>query len=445
MKSVAFALVAAFMLHAQSAPSELRDIAERAYIYAYPLVLLEATRGAMPVNRFTHVPQFPRPDSRQVIRPNADTLYSMAWLDLSREPILIRVPDSGGRFYLLQFMDAWTETFADPGKRPTGTAEAWFAIVGPKWTGKLPEHVTRFDAATNIVWLLGRTQTNGAADYANVRAFQQGMRMMPLSAYPDGVQEVGSARAFGTVTGGTPPDRVKAMDPVAFFASFATAMKANPPHAADAPMVRELARVGIVPGQDFDASKLSADQRQALNEGSHAASARVEGFITAAASTKPGWGGFNSTIGRYGTNYMARAAIARFGIGANPPEDAIYLNSSADGAGQILNGSMRYRMHFDKASLPPVRAFWSITAYDRDGYFIANPINRYAIGDRDPLKFNPDGSLDLYIQIQNPGSDRESNWLPAADGAFNLTLRLYWPEQAILSGTWHPPALERLP
>ncbi len=143
----------------------------------------------MPVNRFTHAPQFPRPDSRQVIRPNADTLYSTAWLDLSQEPILIRVPDSGDRFYLLQFMDAWTETFADPGKRTTGTAEQWFAIVGPNWTGKLPEHVVRYDSGTNIVWLLGRTQTNGVPDYPNVRGFQQGMRIMPLSAYPDGEQK----------------------------------------------------------------------------------------------------------------------------------------------------------------------------------------------------------------------------------------------------------------
>jgi hypothetical protein len=142
---------------------------------------------------------------------------------------------------------------------------------------------------------------------------------------------------------------------------------------------------------------------------------------------------------------MARAAIARFAIGANPPEDAIYLNSSADGAGQLLSGSMRYRMHFDKAVLPPVRAFWSLTAYDKDGYFIANPIHRYAIGDRDPLKFNPDGSLDIYFQSQNPGPEKESNWLPSGDGTFNLTIRLYWPEEAILNGTWHPPALERIP
>jgi hypothetical protein len=187
-------LLATSVVSAQLTSAEMRDIAQRAYLYAYPLVLIEVTRAGMPVNSFTHVPQFPRPDSRQVIRPNADTLYSTAWLDLSREPILVHVPDSAGRFYLLQFMDAWTETFADPGKRTTGTADAWFAVVGPNWAGKLPEHVTRFDAPTNIIWLLGRTQTNGSADYPNVRSFQQGLRLMPLSAYPDGVQKVGSAR-----------------------------------------------------------------------------------------------------------------------------------------------------------------------------------------------------------------------------------------------------------
>jgi hypothetical protein len=444
IKPITIMFLAAAMIHGQSTPADLRDIAERAYIYAYPLVLIDATRGGMPVNLFTHVPQFPRPDSRQVIRPNADTLYSTAWLDVTQEPILIRVPDSGGRFYLLQFMDAWTETFADPGKRTTGTAEAWFAIVGPHWTGKLPEHVTRFDAPTNIVWLLGRTQTNGASDYDKVHAFQKGMRIMPLSEYPDGEQKLGSARAFGTAEGGTPPDRVKAMDPLAFFAAFATAMKVNPPHANDAAMVSGLTSLGLIPGRDFDTSKLSADQLRAINEGAHAASARIERLVSAAAaSQKPGWGAFNRTVGRYGTDYMGRAATARLGLGANPPEDAIYINSTADDLGQALDGSRRYRMHFEKTGLPRVRAFWSITAYDQDGYFIANPLNRYAIGDRDPLKFNPDGSLDLYVQRENPGPEHESNWLPSGNGLFNLTIRLYWPEEEILNGSWRPPALER--
>ena len=445
MKLFILAILVAVALQDQSGLPELKDIAERAYVYAYPLVLLEATRAGQPVNQFIHVPQFPRPDTRKVIRPNADTLYSMAWIDVSSEPILIRVPDSGGRFYLLQFMDAWTETFADPGKRTTGTAEAWFAVVGPGWKGKLPGGVTRYDSPTNIVWLLGRTQTNGAADYDNVHAFQKGMRIMPLSGYPDAEQKLGSALAFGTSGDVTPPERVKAMEPVEFFAEFCRAMKANPPHAGDAAMIRDLARIGIVPGEDFDAAKLSPEQLQAVKEGAQAAAARIEGIADRANQNKSGWSTFIRNVGRYGTDYISRAITARLAIGANPPEDAVYTSAFADSAGQALNGSMRYRMHFDKGQLPSVRAFWSLTAYDKDGYFIANAIHRYAIGDRDPLKFNPDGSLDLYIQAQIPGAERESNWLPSGDGPFNLTIRLYWPDEAILKGTWQPPAVERMP
>ncbi len=443
---VALMLSSVSATHAQSLSSkDLSEIAERAYIYAYPLVLLEATESVMPVNHLTHISAFPDATFRLIVRPNADTLYSTAWLDVSREPILLHVPDSGGRFYLLQLMDAWTETFADPGKRTTGTGEAWFAIVGPGWSGKLPAHVIRYDAPTNHVWLLGRTQTNGASDYDNVHTFQHGMRLVPLSKYPGQEEKPGAPPDLRRAAGPAPPDRVKAMEPTEFFAAFAQAMKANPPHAADEPMVRDLARIGLVPGQDFDRSKLTAEQIEALNEGARAAAERIEEFVASGGVTKPGWTSFQGTLGRYGTNYMARAVTARVAIGANPPEDAVYMSSSADGSGQALNGSMHYRMHFDASNLPPVQAFWSVTAYDEHGYFIANPVNRYAIGDRDRLKFNPDGSLDLYIQSPDPGPDRESNWLPSGDGAFNLTIRLYWPKQAILDGTWHPPALERVP
>jgi hypothetical protein len=165
-------------------PDEVRQIAERAYIYAYPLVVMEATGAAMPLNQMTHVAPFPEANFRLIVRPNADTLYSTAWLDVSKEPLLLRVPDSGGRFYLLQFMDAWTEMFADPGKRTTGTREAWYAIVGRGWSGRLPDHVVRLDAPTNHVWLLGRTQTNGVSDYDNVHTFQHGMRLVPLTGFP---------------------------------------------------------------------------------------------------------------------------------------------------------------------------------------------------------------------------------------------------------------------
>lgn len=431
-------------LGAQMKSLDLSKIAESAYIFAYPLVLIETTRAGQPTNVFTHVPQFPRPDTRKVVRPNADTLYTMAWIDLAKEPVLIYVPDSGGRFYLLQFMDAWSETFANPGKRTTGTAERWIAFTGPEWSGKLPDKVTRYQAPTNIVWLLGRTQTNGVSDYDNVHAFQRGMKIMPLSAYPNGEQKVASALAFGKSGDVTPPERVKAMAPVEFLTAFAQAMKANPPHSADASLVAELVHIGIVPGEDFSVSNLAPEQLQAVNEGVRAASARVESFADKSHPVKPGWSTFIRNVGRYGTDYISRAITARLALGANPPEDAIYISTFTDRKGQPLNGSAQYRMHFESGQIPPVDAFWSITAYDKDGYFIANPLERYAIGDRNPLKFNPDGSLDIFVQSQAPGPDRESNWLPSGDGLFNLTIRLYSPQEPILSGQWHPPLLERI-
>ena len=429
---------------AQKKSPDLREIAERAYVFAYPLVLIETTRAGQPTNIFTHVPQFPRPDTRKVVRPNADTLYTMAWIDLSKEPVLIHVPDSNGRFYLLQFMDAWSETFANPGKRTTGTGEMWFAFTGPGWTGELPDGVIRYEAPTNIVWLLGRTQTNGVSDYDNVHAFQRGMRIMPLSGYPNGEQELASALAFGKSGDVTPPERVKAMTPVEFLAAFAQTMKANAPHPADEPMVADLALIGIVPGKDFDPSALAPEQVKAVNEGVIAASAHVESFADKSHQVKPGWNTFIRHVGRYGTDYISRAITGRLALGANPPEDAIYMSTFTDGDGPPLNGSAGYRMHFKSGQTPPVDAFWSITAYDKDGYFIENPLGRYAIGDRDSLKPNSDGSLDLYIRSENPGPAQESNWLPSGTGPFNLTIRLYSPKEAILNGAWQPPPVERI-
>src|SRR5580698_7898513 len=271
------------------AASEVQKIAERAYIYAYPLVLLEATMSALPANRLVHVSAFPDANVRLIVRPNADTLYTHAWIDVSGEPMLLHVADSGGRFYLLQFMDAWTETFADPGKRTTGTGEAWFAIVGPGWNGKLPANVIRLDAPTDQVWLLARTQTNGASDYDNVHAFQRGMRLVPLSEFPGTSPTSGTIQPSRVAGGMPPPDRIKAMDPTAFFAAFAKEMKSNPPHAADSAMVHDLARIGLVPGRDFDASMLTPEQLVAFNLRVRSAMARLEGFVGSGAAIKPGW------------------------------------------------------------------------------------------------------------------------------------------------------------
>ena len=233
------------------------------------------------------------------------------------------------------------------------------------------------------------------------------------------------------------------MTPVEFLTAFTQALKANAPHSADAPMVDDLALIGVVPGKDFNASKLAPEQLQAMNEGVIPASERVESFADKSHQVKPGWNTFIRHVGRYGTDYISRAITARLALGANPPEDAIYISTFTDGDGHPLDGSARYRMHFDVGQTPPVDAFWSVTAYDKDGYFVANPLDRYAIGDRDRLTPNSDGSIDLYIQSENPGSEQESNWLPSGSGPFNLTIRLYSPKEAILNGAWQPPPVER--
>lgn len=434
--------------------AEVRAIAADAYVFAYPLVLMECTRrqamehpkieSVPEMNRLNHVREFPDASFRQVIRPNADTLYSSAWLDLSKEPLVLRVPDTHGRYYLIQFLDAWTDTFSIPGKRTTGTGEGWFAIAGPGWKGTLPSRVRRIDAPTNMVWLLGRTQTNNASDYKNVHAIQDGYVLMPLSRYPDGPAPPKVPRRKDTSDIPTPPAQVRQLSAAEFFRVFASLLEKNPPHPADAPMMKRLARIGIVPGKPFEPKALGPGGVAALEEATRAASADLEAAMKRALGPgKNGWAEFNFKVGRYGTEYKDRAIVARTGLGANPREDAEYKLANYDAERRPLEGAYRYRIHFDRGQMPPVQAFWSLTMYDEHGYFVPNAINRFAIGDRDPLKYNLDGSLDIYVQQERPRGGREANWLPAPAGRFSLSLRMYWPDEAVLYGRWLPPGVIR--
>lgn len=428
---------------------ELRRIAEQAYLFAYPLVLMEMTRRSMTmegspafVNHFGHAPFFPDEHFRQVIRPNADTLYSTTWLDLSKEPVLLHVPDTHGRYYVMQLMDAWSETFSSPGKRTTGTAEGWFAIVGPGWKGELPAGVRRIDSATNAVWLLGRTQTNGASDYNYVHSIQAGYQLALLSHYPQ-VEPPLNLFQLGAVrdrAGARPPAQVEQMSPVEFFRLFAELLKTTPVHAEDRPMMEQIAKLGIAQGKSLDPETLGTERRKALEQGAQAASVFLRGWAGNVSTGKTGWS-LPAKVGRYGADYKARAITAYYLLGGVPAEDAVYLSCHQDSQGKTLTGANSYVMHFEKTQIPAVRAFWSVTLYDDQGYFVGNPIHRFAIGDRDSLKFNADGSLDLFIQHDSPGADKESNWLPAPAGEFNLALRMYWPDEKIIGGRWTPPAV----
>jgi hypothetical protein len=397
-----------------------------------------------PMGQFANAREYPTAAFKDVTAPNADTLYSIAWLDLSQGPWILQLPDEHGRYYLMPMLEGWTNVYADPGTRTTGTGAGEFAIVGPGWHGELPPGTEELRSATNMVWILGRTYCTGTPeDYTAVHALQDQYKVVPLNAYgkpytpPPG-------KVDPSIDMKTPVrEQVERMDTISFFRLLAELMKQNPPYAEDAPILTRLAHIGLVPGQDFDPSKLASVPN--IQNAPKLGVERIEAHFPAAGADLNGWVFFKPG-GLYGTDYVQRALVTRLGLGCNRTEDAVYPTATTDSTGQKLNGANKYVMRFPKGQMPPVRGFWSLTMYDAQYFFVANPLNRYTLSQRNALKSNPDGSVDLYIQAANPGSDKEANWLPAPSGPFNLMLRLYWPKEhppSLLDGTWEPPPVER--
>jgi hypothetical protein len=441
---------------AMPSEQEAYEIARDAYVYFYPLVLMDVTRAvvtnadpgrpyARPMNGFAHLRAFPPPSFRAVVRPNFDTLYSAVWLDLSKEPVIVSVPDTGGRYYLLQMLDMWTDVFAVVGKRTTGTAAGDYAVTMADWRGELPPGVSRIDAPTPYVWIIGRTQTNGPTDYPAVHVVQDGFRATPLSQW--GREPQSPAATFDpAIDMKTPPPRqVASMPAPQFFARAAALLKLHPPHLVDQPILARLRRIGIAPGNDFDPDHANPLTKRALERAAADGLALMRETVTARSGGLNGWRIETSAIGVYGTSYLRRAVIAMTGLGVNLPEDAAYPSTAVDKDGKPLDGAHRYVIRFAKGELPPVEAFWSITAYDPDGYVVANAINRFAIGDRDALKTNADGSLAIFLSADSPGDDAAANWLPVPPGPFNITMRLYAPRESVLLGRWLPPPVGREP
>ncbi|MCP9826844.1 DUF1254 domain-containing protein [Synechococcus sp. EJ6-Ellesmere] len=429
------------------------EIGIEAYTYLYPLVVMDATRrqavnveagqafGRGPMNTFTHVPVFPPADFRDVVRPNFDTLYSIAWLDLTKEPMVVAVPDTQDRYYMLPMLDMWSDVFACPGKRTTGTGAGRFAVVPPGWQGRLPEGVQRIDAPTPYVWIIGRTQTNGEKDYGAVHQVQAGYTTTPLTQLGKTPQPV-RATIDPTVDMKTPPmTQVDGMDAGKYFGYAAELLKVNPPHITDQPIVARMRQIGIEPGKSFDLWKADLAVKRALERAAPDALKAMRAKIPTLARVVNGWQMNTDTMGVYGNYYLKRGIVALVGLGANLPEDAVYPLNIGDADGNPLNGANQYVLHFAQNEIPPAQVFWSITLYDEHGFPTANELKRNAIGDRDALKFNADGSVDLYIQHASPGAERESNWLPAPAGDFNLTMRVYAPKSEVTDGRWAPPAV----
>lgn len=430
------------------------EIGIEVYQYLYPLITMDVTRrittnyaadarpGMGPMNAFHHMRAFPTADFREVVRPNFDTLYSSLWLDLTQEPMVVSAPDTDGRYYLLPMLDMWSDVFAVPGKRTSGTSAAHYAVVPPGWQGQLPAGVGAIHAPTPYVWCIGRTQTNGPKDYAAVHQVQDGYQVTPLSQWGKPVKPA-AAVIDPNVDMKTPPlQQVNTMTAAKYFGYGAELMKLHPPHITDWSMIARLARLGLVVGKSFDLESADPSVQAGLNRAVvNGLKLMVEKLPTLAPVVN-GWQMNTDTMGVYGNYYLKRAIVAMVGLGANQPQDAIYPLNVVDANGRPMDGAHSYVLHFEKAELPPVEAFWSITMYDAEGFQVANSLGRFAIGDRDELTYNADGSLDIYMQHRSPGAEKVSNWLPSPEqGALGVTMRLYAPKAEAIDGRWVPPAV----
>ncbi len=434
-----------------------------AYIFGYPLVTMEMTRRVMtnveqpegtraPMGHFVRMRTYPSAEFRDVTAPNADTLYTTAWIDVSNEPYVLSLPDAQDRYYLFPMLDGWTDVFQVPGKRTTGTAAQKYAITGPGWKGKLPEGVKEYKSPTGIVWLLGRIYCTGTPeDYDVVHKLQDEISLVPLSSY---------GKPYTPPPGKVDPsidmktavrEQVNALSVEEYFTLLAKLLKDNPPAEADKPMMAKMAKLGIVPGQPFDGSKLGLAAKEAFSAVPEIANKKImlylkEGIVTGDMKLENGWV-FTTKAGVYGTSYLLRALVTAIGLGANRPQDAIYPTSEGPNVLRSYTGARKYVMHFPKGELPPAQGFWSLTMYDKDYFFVKNELNRQSISARQNLKPNADGSVDLYIQNENPGPEKESNWLPAPKDKFILMMRLYWPSEkspSLIDGSWKVPQVKEV-
>ena len=344
-----------------------REIGIEAYIFLYPLVLMDITRRQMtnvepgqeigrgPMGVFAHAREYPGADFKTVVRVNFDTLYSIAWLDVRSEPVIVSAPDTAGRYYMLPMLDMWTDVFATPGTRTSGNDARDFAVVPPGWTGRLPSGVELIEAPTPLAWIIGRVKTDGPADYGAVHQIQDALRIAPLSSWG---QEPPPVRGSidPSVDMATPPmSQVNAMPGIDFFRYGAELLKVHRPHPTDWSTVARLRRIGITPGESFNVDALDPEVRQALGAVPGEALMMLRRRLPGLASIVNGWQMNLDSVGVYGDFYVKRAVVAMMGLGANQPEDAVYPFLQADSEGKPLDGGSRYVMHFGADALPPVR------------------------------------------------------------------------------------------
>ena len=436
-------------------PAAAKDLARDAYLFGLPLVYIDTQVGVLthvvkpegsraPINQFAHYRAFPDASNKTVVGFNVDTLYSLAQLDVSVEPIVLTIPDMGDRFWIMQIIDGWNNVPHAPGSRTIGGSGGNFALTGPGWHGELPDAVSELAMPTAIAIIAGRIYTGGPDDYDAVHTLQDQFKLVPLSAWGTDYTPPAEVPLRPDVEDEPVPAQVTAMSTDTYFNRLNTLLATNPPEPDDPEMMARLAVLGIGQGTTFNVDALDDDVREAIDEGVADARQAVHDEEPELGERVNGWN-LSRDLGRYGNNYTYRAAWTWFGVGGNLIEDAFYPLSLVDSDGAPYDSAQRYTLRFTKEQLPPVDAFWSVTMYDTDSYLVDNSINRYALGDRSNLTSADDGSLTIHLQREAPGDDATSNWLPTpAEGGFKLALRLYAPRQPVIDGLWAPPPVQRI-
>lgn len=453
---ISLACLALIVLYAGKVTYDEAKAIASAYLFGYPLVIADETKADgvkdTPFNVLAHNQTTPDPDFRLAVAPNVDTLYSLAMLDLKEQPLVISMPDTDERYYVLPFYDAWTNCYARTGKSTTGTEAKEIAIVGPDFRGELPEGITEvFKSPTNMNWLIGRLQLNGPDDIPAVVEIQNQMALTPLSAWQLGERKQGTlSRALEMKVDVGPMHRVQAMSPQRFFTRMNELMVEQTPSPKDDKILSSFSHLAIAPGVEFKWEKLSWLQKTIMELTIGAFNKYSEPLLDywIEHGISDGWFKTSSELAEslehgFGEAYLTRAIVAKLGIGMLPPKEATYPSTDRMADGEKFDASLyNYRLHFPADGLPPANAFWSLTIYDAEGWLIQNNLDRYSLGDRSDLDFNEDGSLDIYVQKER-NENNANNWLPAHDGEFKIVLRIYMPEATVFTGEWVPPVVEK--
>ncbi|MCD8179574.1 MAG: DUF1254 domain-containing protein [Tannerellaceae bacterium] len=420
------------------------SIIRQAYLFAMPLVYMDVTRASysIPDNYFYTADKLPDYNYKNVVAVNIDTNYSIAFLKLEDGPVLFEIPDMGDRYYTYPIMDAWTNNFIIPGTRLTGNEAQKYFVSGPDWVGQVPAGYTHIVSPTNLAWIDGRVQVNSPEDLQEtVLPLQNSFKLVSICP-PQTANRPSDKYLPDDFGDKSVVEVIKELPIEDYFNYFNELLELNVPFAEDSVLVRKMQIVGIGAGKTFSLSDFDAETQQSLQS----LTTEIYTVLDAAHSgdilfgvdtTHP-----DAQIGDYKTDYNLRAIITYKGLGALPPQEAVYYTYFNDADGGILDGSQAsYTIHFDVNSFPPAQAFWSYTIYNAQRYLVQNPIDRYAIGDRNELIYNEDGSLDIYLSYEAPADELLPNWLPIPNGLFDVTARIYMPESSLLNdpASWNDP------